>query len=136
MVQKKTKYVQIENVKDVYVTSDGKEFDDEYWAEHHEFTDIKLNRRSVYLPDHEVCDYECLDDLLKFIKDTYYSDTVINFDYNDLEFPNTYVLLESVHEPYEDNGYDDVWIRETTKLDIMTLEKFKEDIINNAKDFK
>ena len=90
----------------------------------------------ISIEEHNICDYESVDDLVKFIKDSYYSDTVINFDYNDLKFPNTYVLLESIHEPYENNGADDIWIRETTKLDIKTLEDFKNEVIKYVKNFQ
>ncbi|WP_342532644.1 hypothetical protein MHB40_14425 [Lysinibacillus sp. FSL K6-0057] len=94
------------------------------------------NEREISIPIHNIIDVNGLNDLKKHIKDRYYSDTILNFKFEELNFPNTYVLVSSLYEPYEYNGEDDIWLRDRVQLDIFSIDNFKRRLISEITDFK
>ncbi|QJI52427.1 hypothetical protein [Psychrobacillus phage Perkons] len=126
----------MENLRKVFTTSDGEEFEDINSAEHHELYSCKLNQRNVNVSNNEILDFENLEQVKGFVKEYYYSDTKLTFDYSDLIFPNTYVFVESPYEIIDNNGEGDVWLREETKLEIFTLDEFKESLTKIISEFE
>ena len=136
MIKTKTIHNIYEHKQEKFITSDGVEHNDLRYAELYELYKCKLNEREIFVPENKILDFENIEQVKDFVKDHYYNDTELMFNYDDLKFPNTYVFVQSEYENIENNGEDDVWLRERTKLEINTLEKFKETILKSIFDFK
>jgi hypothetical protein len=76
---------------EVWITSDGREHEDEEWAKQYEILDLKLNRR--YLPDIfsnvEILDFNSIEEFKQYEE---YKYDPIKYDIEKLTFPNCYVF--------------------------------------------
>lgn len=121
---------------DAWETSDGMVFNDIRSAEHHEFYNCKVNRRSHSLPTSvDIFDFKTVDDLKKYEDDYCYNTQVFNYDKTKLVFPGTYVLHDRT-EHGDSFGDDDEWSDYTTYTDIYTLDDWKELIIKGIRNIK
>lgn len=133
-IQKMNRTVEQTFEEEVYVTSDGQEFSDIQWAEHHQ-TALDMNR--TYLQtDTEFNTFKNQEELDEYVNHRYYSDTIINFNSSELVYPIRCCFEETVDDPYENNGEDDIWIRETTTLHIYTIDEYKDKIVKEIEEMR
>lgn len=135
MIRKEVTTNTITQENEVYITSDGVEHADLKWAEHHEYYYCKLNKRFLLSDREDVLDFTTHDEIRDYIKQYYYSDTILKFDIDALKLPNTYVFVESLIT--EDcNGEDDIWLREQAEVFIYELDEYKRKLIKEIEEFK
>jgi hypothetical protein len=124
-----------EDTQIIWETSDGKQFDNEATAEHHEFYNCKVKHRGHNLPVErvEIFDFACIEDLNRYEKEYMYNDYERKYDKNKLAFPNTFVMYQEFdpdwvsEDPEGDWNYDD---RPDTHLHIVTLDEYKKLLID------
>jgi hypothetical protein len=115
------------NEKEVWVTSDGQQFDNENSAEYHKYYNCNLNERSFDIPYRVIIyDFHCKEDLERYEKDHTSDISYYKYDKNILTFPNTYVLYE-----VDESEDSDEWSYPEWSLYCVTLEEYKQYV--NAK---
>lgn len=113
------------DVKEVWVTSDGRQFDYQKDAESHEFYHCKIRLRGIEtLPVDNILivDLENIGDLYKFEARYTYNEQLKEYDPSAFKFPNTFVYYERYTcegcDSYDGSEYD-------THLYCVTLEEYK-----------
>jgi hypothetical protein len=122
------------NKKEIWVTSDGKEHDNEQYAEQHEFYRCKVKQRGFGIHHHlTILDLHCVEDLERYEKD--YTYNVNHYDYNKkkLVFPNTYVLIEEDEKDCSEDFDDYDYAYPEVHLKIYTVDQFRK-LVNKALD--
>lgn len=135
MIRKEVITNTITQENEVYITSDGVEYDDLKWAEHHEYYYCKLNKRQLISDREVVLDFTTHDEIRDYIDEYHYSDVILKFDIDSLELPNTYVFVERLI-PEKDNGEDDIWFREQAEVSVYKLDEYKMKLIKEIEEFK
>lgn len=114
--------------KEIWVTSDGTEHENEKYAEHFEFYKCKIKQRGFDIPDRvAVMDLYCLEDLERYEKDYTYNIDTFHYDKTKLTFPNTYVLYETLDEVEDDHDYG---------LHCVTLDEYKKYVNEKLNEIK
>ena len=109
--------------KEVWITSDGKQHNDEYKAISHEKFNVKMKRRHV--PNEltysaEIVEFSSLQDFKDYEEE--FIDDQINYDINKLSFPNTYVIYTSfIDSEDEYDSYPNYHINCATKEEFIQM---------------
>ncbi len=125
------------NKKEVYITSDGKEFDNEKSAEYHEYYYCKLNRRGTKFDGSAtIVNLYSIEDLERYEKDNTYSVDKFDYDKSILSFPNTYVFVEDDVYDNDSTDIDEYANSHELHLKIYTLDEYKNYIIDLLNDLE
>lgn len=117
--------VKVKKEKTVYSTTDGEEFDSLSAAEEHEDLYVRKNMKHGF-NSYEVATFENENDLKEHIEDWFHTVDVFDFDYENLIFPNRYVLEENRIVLAE---YEDGICNTETHLKIYTKDEYENHVI-------